>query len=182
MNENTESNKVLIDTLKITSDIVLNLSEQQKIHDDKISFLEKIVNDQQDMLKKMSKMHEQYKLSDDKIITLENKLNDQHDIIKKNNKIFLEINKKIDELYNLVISQDITQPPVETINKEKALLLVNSLIKQQKNITTKLNQITNTELDKEVAIPIIKIESPEITKKMLDINQVRRKSNFARRF
>jgi hypothetical protein len=220
-----QDNKVLIDALKYTSDIVVSLTEKISIQDQKISQLEKIIIDLKNDIKS------EFQKNDKKVNNIYDKLNDlEKNTLDYNN---YESNNMIDnnlnDFNNLndsnvdfeILSQtvkDLTSGlnlDIETINnticnttavsditsfnnddinnfkKNKASNLVQNLIKQKLELEKKINglvdnpnvsnnQTLNIKNNSNILIENDKTQNS--SQQNLDINAIRKKKNFARRF
>ncbi len=229
--------QVLLDALKYTSDIVVTLTEKNTINESKIATLEKLVQEQKNLINKNNKLVEELekKLShvEKNIITSINKdllliKNNQKSNIellsktattKSNSKIELENDYNFDSnnndnntnedfdtetinntICNTTLLSDVTSfnlEEIEKIKKQKAATsLVETLIRKKKELENQINDLTtntdtppllNTKSSKSVnkeketiVVEEEKVIEPET--KTVDLNAIRRKKNFARKF
>jgi hypothetical protein len=179
INSNENDYKVLIDALKYTSDIIVSLTEKMSNHEDKILLLEKYIHESKnDNIKNEKKINDLTK----KILELSNILTNFNNNI--NFDIVTQVDRDINStteietinntLCNTNAVSDVTSINIDDITNLKNLKasnLVKNLIKQKLELDKKNDEINKT-------------MNNEITKENdnKNINNFRRKKNFANRF
>jgi hypothetical protein len=229
-------NKVLIDALKYTSDIVVSLTEKIGVQEQKILQLEQIIYELKNELKTDVQKHDRKIVDMDKNInTLKKSVNDLTNYINNNdiqsnnydktnedsNVDFEILSKTVKDLSsnlnleldletinnticNTTMVSDVTSfnnEDIDNFKKNKATNLVQNLIKQKLELEKKINgfvedksgtigsgiQSVQTSQSNQ-AQTIQNTQSKQIIQtsndntNQTDINAIRRKKNFARRF
>lgn len=225
-----QDNKVLIDALKYTSDIVVSLTEKISTQEQTISQLEKIIIDLKNDIKS------EFQKNDKKINNIFDKLNDFEKNIPHNNNsnaqvgnisesnndsnidfeilsqtvkdltsgLNLDLETINNTICNTTMVSDVTSFNNEDINnfkKNKASSLVQNLIRQKMEIEKKINSLADNQTNqpnqsnqsnqsnqnqiisnnKNSSI-IVENDKQNSTQNNMDINAIRKKKNFARRF
>ncbi len=234
------SNQALVDALKYTSDIIITLTEKINSQDNKISFFEKNIIDQKNII---SKNQNDILELNKKIFTLEksvlllissknNNGNTTRIDKSKDNIEFEFLSQTLQELgsnpenlevieslfgndsniknlldqdkldletlnntiCNTTLVSDVTSfniEDIEKLKKQKATNLVENLIKKKQELETKINGINGNGLDNNLnTVQTVQTNNSNVlieqnktdTKSNQDLNAVRRKKNFARRF
>ncbi len=224
-----QDNKVLIDALKYTSDIVVSLTEKISLQEQKISQLEKIIID----LKNDTKS--EFQKNEKKINNIFDKLNDferganQNFVFKENSNknqdansesnidfeilsqtmkdltsgLNLDLETINNTICNSTMVSDVTSfnnEDIADLKKNKASNLVQNLIKQKIELEKKINtfidnQNTGNTGNSSGSVGVKNQSSSNIyvendkekntlqsTQNNIDINAIRKKKNFARRF
>ncbi len=224
-----QDNKVLVDALKYTSDIVVSLTEKISTQEQKISQLEKIIIDLKNDIKS------EFQKNDKKINNIFDKLNDfeknvsnynsngniqVNNILESNNDSNIDfeilsqtvkdltsgLNLDLETINNTICNttmvSDVTSFNNEDINnfkKNKASSLVQNLIKQKMELEKKINSLVDnqtnipnqsqnssnqniTQSNSKNSSIIVENDKQNSTQTNPDINAIRKKKNFARRF
>lgn len=223
-----QDNKVLIDALKYTSDIVVSLTEKISLQEQKINQLEKIIID----LKNDTKF--EFQKNEKKINNIFDKLNDferdsnQNSLFKDNTQknqdtnsesnidfeilsqtmkdltSGLNLNLDLETINNTICNStmvsDVTSfnnEDITNFKKNKASNLVQNLIKQKLDLEKKINtfidnqntgnsQVSTNIKNTSNSNIIIENDKDKNTSQSIqnniDINAIRKKKNFARRF
>ncbi len=219
-----QDNKVLIDALKYTSDIVVSLTEKISIQEQKISQLEKIIIDLKNDTKSEFQQNER-KINSifDKINDLEKSPNQNFVINENKNKdpnsesnidfeilsqtmkdltsgLNLDLETINNTICNSTMVSDVTSfnnEDIADLKKNKASNLVQNLIKQKMELEKKINSFIDNQNSgnssgsltvKNQPSSNIYVENDkekntlQSTQNNIDINAIRKKKNFARRF
>lgn len=221
-------NKVLIDALKYTSDIVVSLTEKMDIQEKKISQLEELIYELKNELKLNVQKHDKKIVEMDKNINMIKKsVNDLTNYVNNNDVIsnnyekhnedstvdFEILSKTVKDLSsnlnleldletinnticNGTMVSDVTSfnnEDIDNFKKNKATNLVQNLIKQKIELEKKINGFMDDKSSSNIGIQQSQSQSlqqtnvntKQIVQENLnnqDINAIRRKKNFARRF
>lgn len=219
--------QVLLDALKYTSDIVVTLTEKNTLNEEKISMLEKTVQELKNLLIKNTKiigeLEKNLSQVEKNIIT---SINRDLLLIKSNQKANIELLSKtsnnlstgnitsrieVDDtmnseeqldletinntICNTGILSDVTSfnlEEIEKIKKQKAATsLVETLIRKKQELENKINDLTSNQDNKSQSVATVVVEKNKEQEKTveelkdtksIDINAIRRKKNFARKF
>ncbi len=222
-----QDNKVLIDALKYTSDIVVSLTEKISIQEQKISQLEKIIIDlKNDTKSEFQKNERKINSIFDKINDLEKSPNQNFVINENKNKdpnsesnidfeilsqtmkdltsgLNLDLETINNTICNSTMVSDVTSfnnEDIADLKKNKASNLVQNLIKQKMELEKKINSFIDNQNSgnsgnssssltvKNQPSSNIYVENDkekntlQSTQNNIDINAIRKKKNFARRF
>ncbi len=219
-----QDNKVLIDALKYTSDIVVSLTEKISIQEQKISQLEKIIIDlKNDTKSEFQKNERKINSIFDKINDLEKSPNQNFVINENKNKdpnsesnidfeilsqtmkdltsgLNLDLETINNTICNSTMVSDVTSfnnEDIADLKKNKASNLVQNLIKQKMELEKKINSFIDNQNSgnssssltvKNQASSNIYVENDkekntlQSTQNNIDINAIRKKKNFARKF
>lgn len=206
----TEQNyQVLLDALKYTSDIVVTLTEKNTINENKITYLEKNLFEQKNILDRnnniiidlgnkitmlekniISSINKDNLLIKNNIksnIDLEfltqniNELNELKEKLTSNYTDDIDIETINNTICNATILSDVTSFNMEDIEKFKkqqsATSIVENLIKRKQEIESKINGLTSNP-----SIIIENDKSVDTKDSKNDLNAIRRKKNFAKKF
>jgi hypothetical protein len=201
--------QVLLDALKYTSDIVVTLTEKNSINENKITYLEKIILEQKNILdknntmiidlgKKITMLEKNIisSINKDKLliennvkpnINLEflsqsiNELNELKEKLTSNYTDDIDIETINNTICNATILSEVSSFNIEDIekfkNQKSATSLVENLIKRKQEIENKINGLTSNP-----SIIIENEKSLDTKDSKNDLNAVRRKKNFAKKF
>ena len=182
--------KILIDALKYTSNIVVSLTDKLAEQDKKINKLENTISKIKSIIVELNlKINEKTqkskinnnsdnekissfiinKLSNNNINNNNNILNDKNNILKDKN--------KIDKLINNIIKK---KHIIEENNKEKSLLTDYNITNNNQN--TKSNTKTNIDFTVKTAITNNNDDKDNNNKNLSKLQNIRRKTNFIRKF
>jgi hypothetical protein len=201
--------QVLLDALKYTSDIVVTLTEKNSINENKITYLEKIILEQKNILdknntmiidlgKKITMLEKNIisSINKDKLliennvkpnVNLEflsqsiNELNELKEKLISNYTDDIDIETINNTICNATILSEVSSFNIEDIEKFKkqksATSLVENLIKRKQEIENKINGLASNP-----SIIIENEKSLDTKDSKNDLNAIRRKKNFAKKF
>jgi len=201
--------QVLLDALKYTSDIVVTLTEKNSINENKITYLEKNILEQKNILdknnsmiidlgKKITMLEKNIisSINKDKLliennvkpnVNLEflsqsiNELNGLKEKLISNYTDDIDIETINNTICNATILSEVSSFNIEDIEKFKkqksATSLVENLIKRKQEIENKINGLASNP-----SIIIENEKSLDTKDSKNDLNAIRRKKNFAKKF
>jgi hypothetical protein len=194
-----QDHQVLVDALKYTSDIVVSLTNKLSKNEEKIMTLEKELNDYKNKTdkkfiefnKKISNFDKTSLLSSNNKILIEND-NDLHSNFELLSQTCADINSNGDiidyetftnTLCNTTMMSEATSN-LDDFKKDKATTIVQNLIKQKLELEKKINGLVDNNIV-ENNTNTNKINNDNEDDQIIaskNLNAIRKKKNFARRF